>query len=217
VTITRACTDLDRFIRIIFSAAKEREKAQKLAAQKKVAEAQAAASKAAANRAISPTPKSPKATKSTKKGGTASGSATPTRKGSGSAALEQRNIDVSALGLGVEEKSLVQDEPPRMALAREKILEEAAKALEAESKGQAGVSLVVIGELARRHLLCDRHSYGPGHVDAGKSTLMGRLLYETGRVDEKSKVANERASSKIGKSSFSWAWQFDGTTEERER
>ena len=56
-----------------------------------------------------------------------------------------------------------------------------------------------------------------GHVDAGKSTLMGRLLYDTGRVDEKSKVANERASSKIGKGSFSWAWQFDGTTEERER
>ena len=46
---------------------------------------------------------------------------------------------------------------------------------------------------------------------------MGRLLYETGRVDEKSKAANERASNKIGKGSFSWAWQFDGTTEERER
>ena len=46
---------------------------------------------------------------------------------------------------------------------------------------------------------------------------MGRLLYELGRVDEKAKVANERASNKIGKGSFSWAWQFDGTTEERER
>ena len=56
-----------------------------------------------------------------------------------------------------------------------------------------------------------------GHVDAGKSTLMGRLLYELGRMDEKKRIANERASSKIGKSSFSWAWEFDGTTEERER
>ncbi|KAI0310676.1 EF Tu GTP binding domain-containing protein [Amylostereum chailletii] len=46
---------------------------------------------------------------------------------------------------------------------------------------------------------------------------MGRLLYELGRVDEKSKTANERASDKIGKGSFSWAWQMDGTTEERER
>ncbi|EIM85561.1 EF Tu GTP binding domain-containing protein [Stereum hirsutum FP-91666 SS1] len=46
---------------------------------------------------------------------------------------------------------------------------------------------------------------------------MGRLLYELGRVDEKRKTANERASSKIGKGSFSWAWELDGTTEERER
>ena len=56
-----------------------------------------------------------------------------------------------------------------------------------------------------------------GHVDAGKSTLMGRLLYELGKMDEKKRIANERASSKIGKSSFSWAWEFDGTNEERER
>jgi elongation factor 1 alpha-like protein len=138
------------------------------------------------------------------------------RKGSGPAALEQRNIDVSALGLGVEEISPVQEEPPRMALAREKVLEEAAKAIEAENKGQAGVSLVVIGEpVYDIHTV--RDLYSPGHVDAGKSTLMGRLLYDAGRVDEKSKMANERASSKIGKGSFSWAWQFDGTTEERER
>lgn len=47
--------------------------------------------------------------------------------------------------------------------------------------------------------------------------MMGRLLYELGRVDEKRKTANERASSKIGKGSFSWAWELDGTTEERER
>lgn len=46
---------------------------------------------------------------------------------------------------------------------------------------------------------------------------MGRLLYELGEMDEKRRVANERASGKIGKSSFSWAWEFDGTTEERER
>jgi hypothetical protein len=53
---------------------------------------------------------------------------------------------VFALGLGAEEMSPTQEESPRVALAREKVLEEAAKALEAESKGQAGISLVVIGE-----------------------------------------------------------------------
>ncbi|PFH52608.1 hypothetical protein AMATHDRAFT_139460 [Amanita thiersii Skay4041] len=46
---------------------------------------------------------------------------------------------------------------------------------------------------------------------------MGRLLYELGKLDEKTRLSNERASSKIGKSSFSWAWSLDGTTEERER
>ena len=56
-----------------------------------------------------------------------------------------------------------------------------------------------------------------GHVDAGKSTLMGRLLYELGRVNEKSRHANERESNRAGKSSFSWAWELDGTKEERER
>lgn len=56
-----------------------------------------------------------------------------------------------------------------------------------------------------------------GHVDAGKSTLMGRLLYELGRVNEKSRHANERESNRAGKGSFSWAWELDGTKEERER
>jgi elongation factor 1 alpha-like protein len=46
---------------------------------------------------------------------------------------------------------------------------------------------------------------------------MGRLLYELGRVDERKRIANERGSSKIGKSSFSWAWELDGTLEERQR
>ncbi|KAI0301877.1 hypothetical protein B0F90DRAFT_1667716 [Multifurca ochricompacta] len=170
------------------SAAKEREKAQKLAVQKKIAETQVASR--AANRAISQ--KSPKAAKTAKITGTASGAATPLRKDS-----EQRNIDLSALGLGVEERLPVYEEPPTMTLAREKVLEEAMKALEAESKGLTGISLVIIGS--------DNSS---GHVDAGKSTLW---------EEEKTKMANERASSKIGKGSFSWAWQFDGTTEERER
>lgn len=56
-----------------------------------------------------------------------------------------------------------------------------------------------------------------GHVDAGKSTLMGRLLFELGQLAEKQRVTNERASDKMGKSSFSWAWGLDSLSEERER
>ncbi|KAJ7499229.1 EF Tu GTP binding domain-containing protein [Mycena latifolia] len=46
---------------------------------------------------------------------------------------------------------------------------------------------------------------------------MGRLLYELGRMDERTRTANERNSVKAGKSSFSWAWGLDGTAEERDR
>jgi hypothetical protein len=58
-------------------------------------------------------------------------------------------MDLAALGLGVDEKAATDGEQPKVvALARETVLEEAAKALEAESKNQAGMSLVVIGESA---------------------------------------------------------------------
>ncbi|CAB4437010.1 unnamed protein product [Rhizophagus irregularis] len=56
-----------------------------------------------------------------------------------------------------------------------------------------------------------------GHVDAGKSTLMGHLLYLLGEVNEKTMKKYERDSSKIGKSSFAYAWILDETGEERAR
>ncbi|KAH8118532.1 EF Tu GTP binding domain-containing protein [Phellopilus nigrolimitatus] len=46
---------------------------------------------------------------------------------------------------------------------------------------------------------------------------MGRLLYELGLLDERKRLTNERESSKIGKGSFNWAWEMDGTIEERAR
>ncbi|KAJ7781566.1 P-loop containing nucleoside triphosphate hydrolase protein [Mycena metata] len=98
-----------------------------------------------------------------------------------------------------------------MSFAHDKLLEEVQKSLEAQGKGKQALSLVVIGGI-----LVETH-ISLGHVDAGKSTLMGRLLYELGRMDERTRAANERNSTKAGKSSFSWAWSLDGTSEERER
>lgn len=46
---------------------------------------------------------------------------------------------------------------------------------------------------------------------------MGRLLFELGQLAEKQKISNERASEKLGKASFSWAWGLDSLDEERER
>ncbi|ORZ18625.1 P-loop containing nucleoside triphosphate hydrolase protein [Absidia repens] len=56
-----------------------------------------------------------------------------------------------------------------------------------------------------------------GHVDAGKSTLMGHFLYDLGSVNERVMQKYERDSQKIGKGSFAYAWVLDETGEERDR
>ncbi|KAM9656566.1 HBS1-like protein isoform 1-T1 [Morphnus guianensis] len=56
-----------------------------------------------------------------------------------------------------------------------------------------------------------------GHVDAGKSTLMGHLLYLLGKVNKRTMHKYEQESKKAGKASFAYAWVLDETGEERER
>lgn len=56
-----------------------------------------------------------------------------------------------------------------------------------------------------------------GHVDAGKSTLMGHLLYQLGNVNQRAMHKYEQESKKLGKSSFAYAWVLDETEEERAR
>lgn len=54
-----------------------------------------------------------------------------------------------------------------------------------------------------------------GHVDAGKSTLLGRLLCDLGQVPSKLLHKFQTESKKIGKQSFAYAWVLDETGEER--
>lgn len=56
-----------------------------------------------------------------------------------------------------------------------------------------------------------------GHVDAGKSTMMGKLFVVTGNVKQKRIEKFEKEASEIGKSSFYLAWVFDEQSEERSR
>ena len=56
-----------------------------------------------------------------------------------------------------------------------------------------------------------------GHVDAGKSTLVGRLLSDCGVVSSRDAAKIAAAASKAGKGSFSWAWMLDVTEDERQR
>jgi elongation factor 1 alpha-like protein len=56
-----------------------------------------------------------------------------------------------------------------------------------------------------------------GHVDAGKSTTLGRLLYETGVVSDREVAKAQKDAKDIGKASFAWAWMLDERPEERTR
>ncbi|KAJ9614368.1 hypothetical protein H2200_002504 [Cladophialophora chaetospira] len=56
-----------------------------------------------------------------------------------------------------------------------------------------------------------------GHVDAGKSTLMGRLLFDLKAVDQRTMDKYRQEAERIGKGSFAFAWVLDQGTEERAR
>ncbi len=56
-----------------------------------------------------------------------------------------------------------------------------------------------------------------GHVDAGKSTSTGHLIYKCGGIDKRTIDKFEKEASDIGKSSFKYAWVLDKLKAERER
>jgi len=56
-----------------------------------------------------------------------------------------------------------------------------------------------------------------GHVDAGKSTSTGHLIYKCGGIDERTIAKFEKESSESGKASFKYAWVLDKLKAERER
>lgn len=56
-----------------------------------------------------------------------------------------------------------------------------------------------------------------GHVDAGKSTLSGRLLLESGAVSEQAMAKLRREAAQAGKGSFAYAWLLDEDATERSR
>ncbi|KAL1915350.1 uncharacterized protein VTP21DRAFT_6808 [Calcarisporiella thermophila] len=131
---------------------------------------------------------------------------------------EQLQFDLAALGLGDQSvtksisvkpvsksssstsdvKSSLPPPPPKAPKLKERInVQEEFKKRSAEKES---MNLVIIG-----------------HVDAGKSTLMGHLLYSLGEVSDKALKKFERDSQRIGKGSFAFAWVLDETEEERSR
>ncbi|MBU0666533.1 MAG: translation elongation factor EF-1 subunit alpha [Nanoarchaeota archaeon] len=56
-----------------------------------------------------------------------------------------------------------------------------------------------------------------GHVDHGKSTTIGRLLFDSGNIDEQALRKLKEKAEELGKGGFEFAFVMDNLKEERER
>ena len=70
----------------------------------------------------------------------------------------------------------------------------------ADHEGKSHVSIVVAG-----------------HVDAGKSSLTGRLLYDLGGINDRDMEKLRKIAEENGKPSFAFAYFMDNQKAERER
>jgi elongation factor 1-alpha len=56
-----------------------------------------------------------------------------------------------------------------------------------------------------------------GHVDSGKSTSTGHLIYKCGGIDQRTIEKYEKEANEMGKGTFKYAWVLDKLKAERER
>ena len=56
-----------------------------------------------------------------------------------------------------------------------------------------------------------------GHVDSGKSTSTGHLVYKCGGIDKRTLDRYEKEANEMGRGSFKYAWVADKTKKEREQ
>jgi elongation factor 1-alpha len=74
-----------------------------------------------------------------------------------------------------------------------------------------------MSKVGKTHTLPHLNLVIMGHVDHGKSTTTGHLLYLAGAVDERTIKQFEEEAKNAGKESFKFAWVLDNLKEERER
>lgn len=92
--------------------------------------------------------------------------------------------------------------------------------------GRCSLAQLPAGPAARQHgtrlclVDCSPPSSGScaaGHVDSGKSTTTGRLLFELGGIPERELEKLKEEAAALGKQSFAFAFYMDRQKEERER
>ncbi|KAH7119780.1 elongation factor 1-alpha [Dendryphion nanum] len=99
----------------------------------------------------------------------------------------------------------------------EKLAESVEKLNVEETPKVKSKNLDVVREFERSGMKRMANFVVTGHVDHGKSTLMGRLLYDLKVVDDRTIEKLRREAETIGKSSFALAWVMDQTSDERSR
>src|ERR1700722_19561571 len=81
-----------------------------------------------------------------------------------------------------------------------------------------GQSKAVVTEEARSHPVSAKEHLNivfVGHVDAGKSTMGGKILFTTGMVDKRTMEKYEREAKEAGRETWYISWALDSTPEER--
>jgi peptide chain release factor subunit 3 len=96
-----------------------------------------------------------------------------------------------------ERKAQAKIDADRLAIEQEKEVDEEALA---DMYGKEHVNVIFLG-----------------HVDAGKSTLGGSILYATGMVDERTMEKYKREAKELGRESWYISWALDQTKEERSK
>ncbi|KAL8596948.1 hypothetical protein ACOMHN_027894 [Nucella lapillus] len=128
---------------------------------------------------------------------------------------------IEAMGAASLDPSLTGQTAPqrRFKSALSKMLQRSYKKKKIKCKDQVKNDKIDIkAEYAKRQ--CGRELLNLvviGHVDAGKSTVMGHVLFQLGCVQKRTMHKYEQESRKMGKSSFAYAWVLDETDEERSR
>ncbi|KAF2239740.1 hypothetical protein EV356DRAFT_499952 [Viridothelium virens] len=78
-------------------------------------------------------------------------------------------------------------------------------------------NLDVIAEFKKSNMKNTASFVVVGHIDHGKSTLMGRLLLDLQVINQRTIDKLRKEADTIGKSSFALAWIMDQTSDERSR
>ena len=111
-------------------------------------------------------------------------------------------------------------DPVRVAATEKGHRDESTDASLAKAKASAPSSAAYAPpprELERKARKKRLHLVVLGHVDAGKSTLFGRVMHLLGATSDRDRHRHARDARAAGKASFAWAWALDARPEERAR